>query len=297
MSKPDTHSGYSDEWTLDCERVLVTLLRNLGPWRDSVYLIGGLTPRYLVAACPPDVASHAGTQDVDVVIDLQILADTEAYRSLEDNLRGLGFERARNAEARPVSWRWQTRTESGALIYLEFLADDPDRSGGRVMELPTAGNISAMNIPHASIVFDLHQETEVSARLPGEEGIATVIVKHADIVSFTCLKANAYDHRRERKDAHDLVYCIENAGAGLDAVTAAFRAALAGQHGAVVRSSLDHLVRHFCRDARTEGFDKDGPASVALFEIDGDDADARDARMLRRREVSYLIESLIQATA
>jgi hypothetical protein len=30
------------------------------------------------------------------VIDLQILADTEAYHTLEDNLKKMGFERAEN---------------------------------------------------------------------------------------------------------------------------------------------------------------------------------------------------------
>ena len=58
MAKPATLDGYSDQYTLDCERVLVTLLRGLGPWKDSVYLVGGLTPRYLVAARPPIVPAH-----------------------------------------------------------------------------------------------------------------------------------------------------------------------------------------------------------------------------------------------
>lgn len=61
MAKPATLDGYSDQYTLDCERVLVTLLRGLGPWKDSVYLVGGLTPRYLVAARPPVVPVCAGT--------------------------------------------------------------------------------------------------------------------------------------------------------------------------------------------------------------------------------------------
>ena len=77
MVKPATFEGYTDEYTVDCERVLATLLRGLGPWKDSVYLVGGLTPRYLVTARPPAVPAHAGTLDVDIVIDLQILTDTE----------------------------------------------------------------------------------------------------------------------------------------------------------------------------------------------------------------------------
>jgi hypothetical protein len=66
MAKPATREGYKDEYTADCERVLVTLLRGLGPWKDSVFLVGGLTPRYLVPARPPAVPPHAGTLDVDV---------------------------------------------------------------------------------------------------------------------------------------------------------------------------------------------------------------------------------------
>jgi hypothetical protein len=31
MSKPNTIDGYNEQVTRDCERVLVTLLRNLGP--------------------------------------------------------------------------------------------------------------------------------------------------------------------------------------------------------------------------------------------------------------------------
>jgi len=37
MSKPPTRDGYSNEHTIDCERLLVTLLRGLGPWTDSVF--------------------------------------------------------------------------------------------------------------------------------------------------------------------------------------------------------------------------------------------------------------------
>src|ERR1022692_4403336 len=96
MSKPLTLDGYSEPVTRDCERVLVTLLRNLGPHRDSRVLIGGLTPRYLVPERPPIVPQHAGTLDIDVVIALVVLEDVEAYRTLEDNLNKIGFERAEN---------------------------------------------------------------------------------------------------------------------------------------------------------------------------------------------------------
>ncbi|MDE0333156.1 MAG: antitoxin [Nitrospinae bacterium] len=294
MAKPPTRDGYSDQYTVDCERVLVTLLRGLGPWKESVILIGGLTPRYLVKARPPAVSAHAGTLDVDIVIDLQILAETEAYSTLEDNLRRMSFEPSTNKQGQPSLWQWQTRTEHGALMVLELLADAPEIAGGRVQLLPTEGTISALNIPHSSIVFDLHQITEIRAELLKGAGIAVERVRHANLVSFTCLKAFAFDQRDEPKDAHDLVYCIEHAPEGLDGAAEMFRNSIEGGHGAVIRDSLAILRNRFARDEEVEGYRKDGPVKVARFELGEDDeAGLREARILRQREVSSVIEQLL----
>lgn len=295
MAKPATLQGYSDAYTLDCERVLVTLLRGLGPWKDSVYLIGGLTPRYLVSARPPTVPAHAGTLDVDIVIDMEILTDTEAYHTLEENLKKMGFERAENSAGKKLSWRWQTRTEHGALMVLELLADAPEIAGGKVQPLPINGTISALNIPHSSIVFDLHQIVEIQAELLGGNGIATEQIKHANLVSFTCLKSLAFDQRFERKDAHDLIYCIEYAPDGIDAVAEAFRKERDGKHGAVIQAALAILRTRFAQDENTEGFRKDGPVSVAKFELgESDEVDQREARALRQRDASDVIERLLK---
>lgn len=294
MAKPATLDGYSDQYTQDCERVLVTLLRGLGPWKESVYLVGGLTPRYLVKARPPVVPAHAGTLDVDIVIDLQILADTQAYHTLEENLKKMGFERAENDKQQKLSWRWQTRTEHGALMVLELLADAPEIAGGKVQPLPTEGAISALNIPHSSIVFDLHQVTEIEAELLGADGIAVERIKHANLVSFTCLKAFAFDQRFERKDAHDLIYCLQHAPEGADAIAQAFREERKRKHGEVVKSALAILRTRFAQVGETEGYRKDGPVAVAKFELgESGEAEQREARALRQREASNVIEQLL----
>lgn len=295
MAKPATRDGYSDAYTIDCERVLVTLLRGLGPWKDSVFLVGGLTPRYLVDAKPPLVPAHAGTRDVDVVIDLQILADTEAYHTLEDNLKRMDFQRAENDKGQKLSWRWQTRTEHGALMILEFLADAPDIAGGRVRPLPTDGTISALNIPHSSIVFDMHRVIEIEAELLGGNGVATEKIRHANLVSFTCLKAFAFDDRFERKDAHDLIYCIEHSAEGMDAVAETFRAERLGKHSSVVKRALEILRVRFATSGDSEGYRKDGPVAVARFELgESEEPEQREARVLRQRQVSYVIDQLLK---
>lgn len=295
MPKPKTLDGYDEGYTLDCERVLVTLLRGLGPWKDSVYLIGGLTPRYLVDATGEGVPPHAGTQDVDIVIDLQILADTEAYHTLEENLKKMDFERAENEAGIKLSWRWKTKTEADVTVILELISESEELGGGKVQALPTEKTISALNIPHSSMVFDLHDIKEIQAELLGGDGIATEKVRFANLVSFSCLKAFAFDQRNERKDAHDLIYCLEHAPGGITAAKEQFRKELDGKHAKTIRSALDILRKRFASDEKVEGYQKDGPVAVAKFELGESIEEAiKESRILRQRDVSHVIEQLLE---
>jgi hypothetical protein len=62
----------------------------------------------------------------------------------------------------------------------------------------------------------------------------------------------------------------------------------------VVREALDILRRRFADEAATEGYRKDGPVSVAKFELgEGDEPEQREARVLRQREVSDVIGRLL----
>lgn len=301
MTKPKTFDAYNGAVTEAAERVLVTLLRGFGPWKDTVFLVGGLTPRYLVAARPPEVPQHAGTGDVDVVVDVAILTDTEAYSTLEENLHAMGFERGTNENGVKVSWRWEARLETGATMVLEFLAEHPELGGGKVKVLPTEGNVSALNIPHASMVFDMHDTTELTAELLNGGGLATEVVRYANIVSFTCLKAFAFDHRNARKDAHDLVYCLEHYPGGLDSVISAFKDALAGSHAEAVQEALAKLKTRFVHEDPDQSYRRDGAVAVARFEDNDADVDdneeIRDLRILRQRRVADLMGQFFAALA
>ncbi|MFD3265392.1 antitoxin [Phenylobacterium ferrooxidans] len=291
MSKPKFADLFDKQVGPDAERVLVTLLRNLGPWRKSIVLVGGLAPAYLVRRREPDVPAHAGTGDLDVVVDLKILTETDAYWKLEENLEDMGFKRLQNSDGRPVNWRWTITLEGGRVLILEFLADHPDPGGDKVLSLPTEGKVSAVHIPYASMVFDLHDQIEVTAELIGGGGRATETIAYANIVSFTCLKAFAFDHRAERKDAHDLVYCLEHIEGSVDAAIPKFVEALNGVHRDTILKALALLRSRFAPNV-DEGHLFDGPVAVALFELGDADAD-RDARLLRQRGANAVIERLL----
>ena len=140
-------------------------------------------------------------------------------------------------------------------------------------------------------MFDHYRTKEIRAELLGGNGVAIERIRHADIVSFTCLKALAFDQRFERKDAHDLVYCIQHAPGGLDAVARSLRAARAGKHAKAVDNVLEILRTRFVSDDRTRGHLKDGPVAVARFELDV--GEPRETQLLRQRDVAELIDRLL----
>jgi hypothetical protein len=84
--KPKTAAGYSPNKTDACEQVLVTLLGAFGPLKSTLRLVGGLVPRYLTPESP-EVPAHFGTSDVDMVLNLQLMADGEGYASLGQQLK------------------------------------------------------------------------------------------------------------------------------------------------------------------------------------------------------------------
>ena len=167
---------------LDCERVLVTLLRGLGPWKESVYLVGGLTPRYLVPARPPEVPPHAEHARRR---HRHRATDPGRHRRVSHAVRkicaGWGSSGRRTPAARRSPGAGRTVPNEAHRLYSNCWRMQPEIAGGKVQPLPMVGQISALNIPHASIVFDLHQLTEIQAELLDDAGVATEQIKHANL--------------------------------------------------------------------------------------------------------------------
>jgi hypothetical protein len=117
LSSRAHHTDYDEETTARCERALVTLLGDLGPWRERIYLAGGLAPRYLIGQLPEGARAHVGTTDIDLVIGLALGDETpETYRTLQNNLEKSGFRQTE------PSFRW-TRDVEGVKVVVEFLCE------------------------------------------------------------------------------------------------------------------------------------------------------------------------------
>jgi len=244
--KPKTAQGYDQDHTLLCERVLVTLLRGFGTFKDTLRLVGGLVPRYLTPEQPPDVPAHAGTMDVDIVLNIQVLAEGEAYKVLAAQLKEQGFGRVIE-DGKASSWRWERRITEHQVVIVKFLRDETEEMpAGKAFSLE-GEKISALAIRHAGIVHGWYSERDVTAELLDGRGTATERVRFADAVSFIILKALAFTQRAENKDAGDLVHVMRYYGPGLEALADEFRSRLAtGIHAKAIEEALAALEQRFC---------------------------------------------------
>jgi hypothetical protein len=292
-AKPATAAGYSQDHTLACERALVTLLRGFGTLKHTLRLVGGLVPRYLTPAKPPDVPMHAGTSDVDIVLNIQVLADGEAYKTLAQQLKDRGFTRVTNEKRQASSWRWQRQVKEHEFVVVEFLRDANEALPAGSVSTVEDEKISALAIRHAGIEHEWFSEREITAELLDGGGVATETVRFADVVGFIVLKAIAYDERHENKDAADLVHVMRYAG-DLGWVAAQFAERIAvGQHVDAIEEALAALHRRFCDGEGVEGHLRDGPVSCGMF-AHGPDANKDDDRALEQRNVSGLVTEFLR---
>ena len=274
-------SDYDGVTTARCERALVTLLGDLGPWSERIFLVGGLAPRYIVGQLPAGAPTHIGTTDVDLVIGLALGDDTpETYRTLETNLKRAGFS-AEN------SFRW-TRLVDGISVQVEFLCETTEVEAGRIFKPKgesLGSGLGAFNVRGAQLVASDYTEHEVEAERLDDGGLSTVVVLVCGLLTYVVLKILAFQDRHDNKDAYDLVFCLINFGDGPESAGTAAATSPVALH-AQVADSLRLLGERFV------DVDHDGPASYAAFLALGDDADET-ARL--RREAVAAVRSFLSA--
>ena len=271
----DHYTDYDEAATARCERALLTLVGDLGPWRERIYLAGGLAPKYLVGQLPEGVPPHVGTTDVDLVIGLALGDETpETYRTLQNNLEKAHFEQ------RQPSFRW-ARAVDGVTVLVEFLCETTEVPAGNIYKPKgesVGTRLGAFNVRGAHLVRDDYIEHAVEGeRLGG--GQSRVFVRVANVLPYAVLKVFAFQDRHENKDAYDLVFTLLNFEGGPRGAGRLAASSPVVEHPQV--TEVLALVEERFRDAN-----QDGPSSYASFLADPDVGDDEEKGRLRQQAVA-----------
>lgn len=262
-TKHQTAVEYETSITQKCELALVALMRAFGSFKQNIRLVGGLTPRYLTPERPPDVPAHAGTTDVDIVLNVALLSQEGAYAKLKAQLKQNNFERVVN-DGKASSWQWRY-TAVDIPIVIEFLqGTDDEAQNGRIGSID-GEDVSAVQFLHADLAHEWFNTAEISVELPKGDGVATETIYFADAITFITLKTFAFDHRAERKDSADLIHVMKFGGPLEDLATLFAERIREGTRSAVLYQVLALLEKHYCDSHGAEGWRKEGPTKYANF--------------------------------
>jgi len=279
LSPSSHYSDYGAVVTARCERVLLTLLGDLGPWRERIYLAGGLAPRYLVGRLPADVRPHVGTTDVDLIIGLSLGDEApETYRTLQNNLEKSGFNQ------RAPSYQW-ARSVDGVTVCVEFLCETDQVPAGDIFKPKgeSAGSrLAAFNVRGAQLARSDFVECSIEGERLDGGGLSRVAVRVVNILPYLVLKIFAFQGRHENKDAYDLLFTLFNYPGGPRTAGTASAASAVAKHRQVVEATT--LLEERFRDVR-----QDGPSAYAAFLGEDEEDKAR-----RRQEAVLIVREFLR---
>ncbi len=282
MNRRAHYTDYDEETTARCERALVTLLGDLGPWRERIYLAGGLAPRYIVGRLPEGARAHVGTTDVDLIIGLALGDETpETYRTLQNNLEKSGLVQ------KVPSFRW-TRDVEEVSVVVEFLCETDLVEPGRIFNPKqefTGSRFGAFNVRGAHLAREDFIEVEIEGERLDGGGRSRVTVRVANVLPYAALKILAFQDRHENKDAYDLGFTLLNYNGGPSAAGRAAAASPVRKHPQVEKALI--LIEERFRDTA-----HDGPNAYASFLASLDDDEEAKARL--RQEAVSIVRDFLQ---
>lgn len=262
---PHPRDPYTPEALAACEKALRTILTKIGAWGSQLVLIGGLVPRYLIGAPPPELSEHVGTTDLDVVVGVALPdEEEEIYRTLQQNLKDAGFTAAE-------SFRWQRRVD-GVLVQLEFFCPAGDGQPGKLLRNPggAGSQISAIRTRGAELAGRDYVMVPLRGDLLDHAGFQErVDLRVANLLPFIVLKAFAINDRDKAKDSYDLVWTLTAYGEGPRSVAEAAVNSPVISHPEIPQA-IAYVRDHFQTPKHR------GPSQYAVFELTNDNEDERE---------------------
>jgi len=256
---PDTRpraGEYTSEQLRHVRETCLYAATLLGDILDQLVVAGGLVPSLLI---PTESLSggegpHVGTRDLDLGLALALL-DDHRYEDLTERLRRAGFQPDINEQGNRTLQCWKIELDSQGKITIDFLIPPSlaEHRGGQLCHIEA--DFAAIITPGLHLAFDDRERITLSGTtIRGERATRDIWVCGPG--AFVVLKALAFLHRGEEKDAYDLYYLIRNYGQGIDDVYHRLRPLLNDQNA---QDALDILRSDFCEP------DQVGPMRVATF--------------------------------
>jgi len=276
-----TFGDYHPAFTNASKSVLLELMTILKSYRDSLVLIGGWVPYFLLETHKSkDIDfTHIGSIDIDLVIDPKVI-DEEKYETITRMLLSRDYKPSKD-----ILYRFERTVKSEIdsqeyTVRIDFLTPEPPKGkGSRRRHRQIQPDLKARNLLGAGIALQLNQKVLLRGTLPAD-GETEIEFKMADLTSFLALKGIAFGERYQEKDAYDIYVLCDYYKEGPVSVAQEIRPK---KNAKIVRRGLNAIRQRF-RDINAEG-----PSWVANFLAI---ADGKEKEDVKRRSFTVINEML-----
>jgi len=258
-----------------CLSVIVEIMTILGEYRDSIVLVGGWVPYFLIE---DKKEAHIGSIDIDLALDFNVISDS-AYRTILELLEKRGYEKG----SQPFIFTRSIKYKDGNTYTIEIDFLSGEYSGtGKSHRTQKIQDINARKARGCDLVFQ--DNLTVSIKNPMPDGsLNQISIKLANAIPFLVMKGMALWDRYKEKDAYDIYFIIKNYPGGLEELAKTFKYVKSNK---LVQEGLGKILTKF------DSIDAVGPTWLVKFlDIEDDEEIDRIKRDVYER-VNILMEKL-----
>ncbi len=205
-----TIDDYSQDAVEAARSVLIECGHLLGEYRESVVLVGGWVPAFILPGAQED---HIGSTDVDLALDHRSLQDA-GYQKIEKLLLGAGYAKT----DQPFRF---LKTVKGMPVYVDLLAGEYSGTGKKKRHQQIQ-DLKARKARGCDLAFKNPVEIRIDGTLPSGD-LDSVRIRVASVVSFIVMKGMALAGRMKPKDSYDIYFCVTQYPGGFTGLAAEFK--------------------------------------------------------------------------
>lgn len=256
-------ADYDPGKTTASRSALLELLTALQAYKDSLVLVGGWVPYFLLEEFGRDLDfRHVGSIDIDLAVDHDKVGLDE-YAEIIDIIEARGYENRVSRDGQPILFSFKKDVtspfdEKTYSIQVDFLAAAGPISPKKHRHRKVQSDLFARIAKGCELSFRHNMMKKVKGVLPGN-GETTLEIRMLDIPGSIGMKGIVLGERYKEKDAYDIFSVISRCHEGPESVARKVNPFMGEE---LMRTGID-VIRTKFRDIRAEG-----PSWVATFMSD-----------------------------
>lgn len=247
------------------ESILLEIMTILGAYRESLVLVGGWAPYFIIEMfkSTDDNFVHAGSLDIDIAVNPKKIPEVE-YKSMLKLIEERDYSHSSDKEGKIIPYAFEkaisvAEFKDKQTIEVDFLGPKYGGRGKQRRHQIIQSELFIRKAKGIDIVFEHFFTYKLKGKLP-EGAYNEIEIQVADLVAALTMKGIVLGERYSEKDAYDIYSIISHFKGGFSSVAEVMKPY---RENGLVKESIESISEKF----KTK--ESIGPQWVSDFLIGG----------------------------